>query len=83
MSGRDNRSEDDRRRQDEAESALRRVHQDSAPILGSAMQRGADFFAARGESTDPAEIWGKRVGRILSVAVGLGCLIYLYLIYMR
>jgi hypothetical protein len=83
MTGRDHRSEDDRRRQEEAESALRRVHQDSAPLLDSAMRRSADFLSARGESDDPAEIWGKRVGRILAIAMGIGCLVYLYLTYMR
>jgi hypothetical protein len=83
MTEKDHRSREDRRRQEEAEAALRRVHQDSAPILDSAMQRSADFFTARGESTDPAEIWGKRVGRILAVVVGIGCLIYLYFTYVR
>lgn len=81
MIQRDHRSEDDRRRREEAEAALRRVHQDSAPLLDSAMRRSADFLAARGESDDPAEIWGKRAGRILAMVIGIGCLIYLYFTY--
>jgi hypothetical protein len=79
----DHRSEADRKRQEEAERILARAHQDSAPLLDSAMKRSADFFAARGESDDPAEIWGKRVGRALAIVAGLGCLIYLYLTYLR
>lgn len=80
---RDHRSEDDRRRQEEAERALARVHQDSAPIMESAMRRSADFLTAKGESTDPAEIWGKRVGRILAILIGIGCLVVLYVTYVR
>lgn len=79
----DHRSRQDRERQDEAARILERAHRDSQPLLGSALQRGADFFAARGESTDPAEIWGKRVGRGLAVIGAIGCLIYLYLTYVR
>lgn len=80
---RDHRSEEDRRRQEEAERALARVHQDSAPIMDSALRRSADFLAARGESSDPAEIWGKRVGRILAILIGIGCLVVLYVTYLR
>lgn len=47
------------------------------------MRRSADFFTAKGESTDPAEIWGKRVGRFLAVLIGIGCLVVLYMTYMR
>lgn len=47
------------------------------------MRRSADFFTAKGESTDPAEIWGKRVGRLLAVLIGIGCLVVLYMTYVR
>lgn len=81
MADPDNRTPDQKAR-DEAERTLRRVHQDSAPVLGSAFQRSADFFAARDAGDDPAELWGKRVGRGLSILVGLGCLAFLYFTYL-
>jgi hypothetical protein len=80
---RDHRSDDDRRRREDAERALARVHRDSTPFMESAMRRSADFFIAKGESTDPAEIWGKRVGRFLAVLIGIGCLVVLYMTYVR
>lgn len=73
-----NLSDDDRRRQ--AERDIARVNRDSAPILDSAFARAADGSAPRPEE-DPAEIWGKRVGRGLALVVGAGCLVYLYLTY--
>lgn len=83
MTGRDRRLEEDEKRQAEARRALARADRDSVPLLDSALRRGSDFFAARGESDDPAEIWGKRVGRILAVLAGFGCLAYLFLVYAR
>lgn len=79
----DHRSRQDRERQDEARHALERVERESETVFGSLLQRSADFFSAKGESTDPAEIWGKRVGRALAVIGGIGCLIYLYNTYFR
>lgn len=72
-----NETESDRQRRQEAEDILKRTHRDSAPLLDSALQRGTDFLTARGESDDPAEIWGKRVGRALALILGAGCLVYL------
>jgi hypothetical protein len=82
MSQPDDRSAD-ARRQDEARRILDRAHRDSAPMMESALQRGSDFFTAKGESEDPAEIWGKRVGRILAIVAAIGCLVWLYLTYGR
>ncbi|PTM51758.1 hypothetical protein [Phreatobacter oligotrophus] len=82
MSQPDDRSPD-ARRQDEARRILDRADRDSAPMMESALQRSGDFFTARGESDDPAEIWGKRVGRILAVVAAIGCLVWLYLTYGR
>jgi hypothetical protein len=79
----DHANPEDRKRREEAERILARVHRDSAPLLGSALQRGADFLSAKGESDDPAEIWGKRVGRVLAVIGAVGCLIYLYWTFAR
>lgn len=82
MSQPDDRSAD-ARRQDEARRILDRAHRDSAPMMESSLQRGSDFFTAKGESEDPAEIWGKRVGRILAIVAAIGCLVWLYLTYGR
>ncbi|MCZ8314171.1 hypothetical protein [Phreatobacter sp.] len=82
MSQPDDRSPD-ARRQDEARRILDRAHRDSAPMMESALQRSSDFFTAKGESEDPAEIWGKRVGRILAIVAAIGCLVWLYLTYGR
>jgi hypothetical protein len=73
----------DTERQEEARRILDRAHRDSAPILDSALRRSGDFLSARGESDDPAEIWGKRIGRGLAIAVGIGCVIYLVMTYVR
>ncbi len=83
MNGNSPRPDDDAKRQDEARRILERAHRDSTPILESALRRSGDFLAARGESEDPAEIWGKRIGRGLAIAIGIGCVIYLGLTYGR
>jgi hypothetical protein len=83
MAEEDHSSRQDRERREEAERTLARVERDSAPLLGSALQRSSDFFSAKGESTDPAEIWGKRVGRVLAVIGAVICLVYLYQTYLR
>lgn len=71
----------DEERQAEARRALARVERDSAPVLGSSVERSIDFMKAKHASDDPAEIWGKRVGRGLAVIGAIGCLIYLYLTF--
>jgi hypothetical protein len=70
--------EDERAR--EARAALDRVARDSEAIgsssLGRVLQRGGDHFAARDAlepgpdgKTDPIELWGRRIGRAISVVV--------------
>ncbi|KAF0121152.1 MAG: hypothetical protein FD152_3932 [Xanthobacteraceae bacterium] len=83
MTAERNNSDEDLRRQEEARRILDRAHRDSAPLLESSMRRAGDFFTARGESEDPAEIWGKRAGRGLAVLAGLGCIVYLGVTYLR
>lgn len=67
----------------EARAALERVRRDSEIVgsssLARAGKRAADHFsgrdavgAAEGGSTDPVEVGGRRIGRALSVALGLG-----------
>lgn len=60
----------------EARDALDRVKRDSESFLGSSMGRAADHFAAKDAPDDnPAELWGRRVGRTLS-ALGVIVLAY-------
>ncbi len=73
----------DEAREREAREALERVRRDSETIGSSTMARAAgdkakgwaDHFmgkdaigAAEGGGTDPAELWGRRIGRMLSLA---------------
>ncbi len=70
-------NEDDRQR--EAREALERVARDSETLGTSSMartgRRVSDHFLGRdaegageGGTTDPAEVWGRRIGRALSAA---------------
>jgi hypothetical protein len=67
-----------RSREEEAREALERVVRDAETVGGSSMarigRRLGDHFSARdavgeeeGGRTDPAELWGRRIGRALSV----------------
>lgn len=79
-------------RQREAREALERVGRDSETAGSSALarmsQRAQDHFSARdakgaseGGVTDPIELWGRRIGRSLSlvgvVVLGLWLLVQL------
>lgn len=77
---------DERTREAEAREALERVARDSETIgtssLARAGQRVANHFAGKdaigaGEhgETDPMELWGRRIGRVLSL-VGVVVLTY-------
>ncbi len=81
---------DERRR--EAQDALDRVRAESETLgssaLGRAARRTADHFAAKDAidaygQIDPIELWGRRIGRALSLAGVIALSIYLYLTYMR
>ena len=59
---------------DEARRALDRVARDSETLGASSLRRMSDHFGARdaagtgeGGATDPIELWGRRIGRALSV----------------
>ena len=74
-------------RQKEAREALERVARDSETVgtssLGRVGRRVADHFSAKdaiGEvqgDTDPVEVWGRRIGRALSLA---GVIVLAYLV---
>ena len=62
--------EEARRR--EAEAALAAVRRDAEQLGASTLARTANqvrdhFNAADAESADPAEVWGKRIGRVLAL----------------
>lgn len=52
----------------EAREALARVKRDEEGFLGSSMARAAEHFSG-GDAPpgEPAELWGRRVGRALSL----------------
>lgn len=77
-------TDEDRRR--ESQDALARVARESETIGSSALARSArrigDHFAAKDAAgtaedggTDPAELWGRRIGRALSL-LGVVALTY-------
>ncbi|HEX2654773.1 MAG TPA: hypothetical protein VHN11_14105 [Xanthobacteraceae bacterium] len=82
-------SEEARRR--EANESLVRLHHEGDVIGRSALAQTAlrmfDHFAARdatGEGgADQAEIWGRRIGRVLSLLALVGLCFYLYATYLR
>lgn len=63
----------DAARADEAKEALARVKRDSESFLGSSMGRAADHFAGKdAPEGDKIELWGRRIGRFLSLIAFLG-----------
>jgi hypothetical protein len=75
----------------EALGRLEDLRHDGDGVLGSALakagRRAADHFAARDAAaegvTDPAEVWGRRIGRALSLAAFVALCIYLWATYLR
>ncbi len=76
---------------EEARRALDRVARDSETLGASSLRRMSGHFAARdaigageGGTTDPIELWGRRIGRFLSllgvVALSLWLLVQLKLL---
>jgi hypothetical protein len=52
----------------EAKAALERVKRDNETYLGSSMGRAADHFSGRdAPQGDAIELWGRRIGRFLSL----------------
>jgi hypothetical protein len=78
---------DDRERERQSREALERVARDSETIGTSSLARagrrlGGHFAGedavggAEGGATDPIELWGRRIGRVLSL-IGVVVLAYL------
>jgi hypothetical protein len=54
--------------QQEAKAILDRAERDQQGVLASSMARASDHFAAKdAPPDDSAEIWGRRIGRSLSL----------------
>jgi hypothetical protein len=82
----------DEARRREALDALDRLRREREPLAGSglarAARRAADYFTGRDAvgvdgATDPVELWGRRIGRTLSLLAVIALSIYLYLTYLR
>ena len=82
----------DEARRREAHDALARLREGGEDIAGSALGRAArrasDHFAARDAAAeagtpDSIELWGRRIGRALSLAAFVALAIYLYATYGR
>lgn len=59
---------------------LRRDRDELGGLLGSA---GAHFGAAEAPPADRIEVWGRRIGRTLSLLAFAALAVYLYLTYVR
>jgi hypothetical protein len=63
----------DAARANEAKEALERVKRDSESLLGSSMGRAADHFSGKdAPEGDQIELWGRRIGRFLSLIAFIG-----------
>jgi hypothetical protein len=86
------RHEQDEARRREAERILEDLRRRGPTLAGSSMadaaRRAVDHFSgkdavgtAEGGGTDPIELWGRRIGRLLSLIVFVGLAIYLIATY--
>ena len=65
-------SPQDAARTREAQEALERVKRESGTVGGSALARAAEHFSARdAPKDDKIELWGRRIGRVLSLIFAL------------
>jgi hypothetical protein len=69
--------------QQEAKAILDRAKRDQEGIISSSMARASDHFAGKdAPPDDPVEIWGRRIGRSLSL-IGVIVLGYLLGVQLR
>lgn len=71
----------------EALANLERLRHQDETLSGSLAawsRRAADHFSGRdGDGADAVELWGKRIGRALSLAGVFGLAVYLYMTYLQ
>ncbi len=73
----------DQARQDAARKEIERLGREG-DALGLLLRRaGAHFGAADHAGSDPIELWGRRIGRLLAVAVCVALCAYLYVVYVN
>lgn len=72
-------------RRDDSEEARRildRIDREQAPLASGLARRTADrlhdhMAASDADQSDPIEVWGTRIGRILGIVVMTGLVLYL------
>ncbi|MEM6665650.1 MAG: hypothetical protein AAF638_04540 [Pseudomonadota bacterium] len=77
----------DEERAAEAKRILDTVSRDTESVGASSAKRMADrardhMMGADGDQSDPAEVWGRRVGRGLSLLLLFGLMYYLAVTYL-
>lgn len=73
----------DEQDQEESRRILERIDRETEPLIFRATSQARDHLAAReAENTDWAELWGRRIGRICSVIVGIALLGWLVAYFM-
>ena len=70
-------------RQQAALAELARLAREGDALGGLTGRAGAHFGAADAPAGDRIELWGRRIGRTLSVLAFLALCIYLYVTYVR
>ena len=82
----------DEARRREALNTLDKLKRDRAPLAGSSLaeaaRRAGRHFAAADAvepdgTRDPIELWGRRIGRALSLLAVIALALYLYFTYLR
>ena len=84
----------DEARRREAQRALEALRREGPTFAGSSLahaaRRAADHFSGKdavgaeeGGGTDATELWGRRIGRGLSLVAFIGLAAYLYWTYLR
>lgn len=73
------------KRRDVAQADLRRLDRESDLFGGltAAARDARRHFSGADGGDDRIEIWGRRIGRLLSAAACVGLAVYLYLTYLR
>jgi hypothetical protein len=69
--------------QNAALADLARLQQEGDALGGLFARAQGHFGAADAPAGDPAELWGRRIGRALSAAAFLALAVYLYVTYVH
>jgi hypothetical protein len=70
---------DRHRRDEDSRDILRRVERETTGLLGGTVERALSHFSARdADPSDRIEVWGRRIGRLLSL---VGVIVLLWLLF--